>query len=61
MDLWEYVLVLSDGSRHVRPRNDLRPHGNSACWCQPCDDDGVWVHNSMDGRELVERKRKGTH
>jgi hypothetical protein len=24
------------------------------CWCRPEDDDGVIVHNSMDGREKYE-------
>lgn len=45
---------------HVLPRNDLREHSASTlCWCKPaCDREGagfVVVHNSMDGRELVER------
>jgi hypothetical protein len=50
---------------HLTPRNDMREHADSgatrdrcACWCQPVrrvEGDGVvWVHNSMDGRELVE-------
>ena len=51
---WEAALE-PDGSRHVRPMNDLRPHGDEDCWCRPYDDDGVWIHNSMDRRELVER------
>ena len=43
-------------SEHVIPLNDLRPHQEAPeCWCRPFDDDGIWVHNSMDKRELAER------
>jgi hypothetical protein len=41
--------------KHILPLNDLRPHTLSDCWCQPADDDGVIVHNSMDQRERYER------
>lgn len=44
---------------HVLPENDLRMHVFVACWCRPVrrhEDGGVVVvHNSHDGRELVER------
>ena len=55
---------------HVVPVGDLREHDESgrACWCKPrietCDPrtgdryplgKAVIVHNSEDGRELVER------
>ena len=46
---------------HVIPLNDLREHDDSQwCWCMPkveIQDDGraVVIHNSADGRELVER------
>jgi len=36
---------------HVYPINDLRKHSLRDCWCRPVDDDGVIVHNSLDGRE----------
>lgn len=41
---------------HVYPLGDLREHEVSQqCWCKPVeDDDGVWVHPSMDGREAFE-------
>jgi len=43
-------------SEHVIPLDDLRPHEESSeCWCAPFDDEGVWVHNSMDKREFAER------
>lgn len=47
-------------SVHVLPVNDLREHVESeACWCAPSVErvgQGTLVtHNSMDGRELVER------
>lgn len=45
---------------HVLPVNDLKPHSESrSCWCRPAlkrEGRGVLVvHNSADGRELVER------
>jgi hypothetical protein len=44
---------------HVIPINDLRPHEESlACPCRPRRNVGqpnVVVHNSFDGREIVER------
>lgn len=43
-----------DGN-HVIPLDDLRPHSLTDCWCQPFDDEGVIVHNSMDQRERYER------
>jgi len=43
---------------HVVPIGDLREHStdsDKACWCHPIEtEDGVIVHNSMDGRELYE-------
>lgn len=44
----------------VIPINDLRPHaeGSPDCWCRPTMQDGVLVHNSMDGREAYEQGRK---
>ncbi|MGP0076188.1 MAG: hypothetical protein ACLPWF_30065 [Bryobacteraceae bacterium] len=40
---------------HVYPINDLRKHSLRDCWCRPFDDEGVTVHNSLDGREQYER------
>lgn len=52
---WE-ARVLPNGERHVRPIDDLIDHALSkCCWCNPFDDDGVWVHNSIDRREMRER------
>lgn len=42
---------------HVIPLLDLRDHEESAvCWCHPTDpeNDGVWVHKSLDQREKYE-------
>ncbi len=43
---------------HVYPLDDLREHElytHTGCWCRPVmDEDGVIVHNSMDGREKFE-------
>jgi hypothetical protein len=41
---------------HVIPVDDLREHHASLeCWCGPVEDDGVVVHNALDGREAYER------
>ncbi len=44
---------------HVHPKNDLREHVMARdCWCQPrCQQEGngvIVVHQSADGRELIE-------
>lgn len=55
------VYHAADGSAHVIPEADLKPHVESdCCWCDPYDDDGVVVHNSMDRREEYERGRKAS-
>lgn len=43
--------------QHVYPVNDLRPHdtdNGAECWCKPTIEDDVVIHNSLDGRELIE-------
>ena len=40
---------------HVFPPNDIRQHALTAeCWCQPIEDDGVLIHNSLDDTEKYE-------
>ena len=40
---------------HTMPLNDLRDHeALSSCWCKPSYDEGLFIHNSMDGREKFE-------
>lgn len=41
---------------HIIPTNDLREHStDSTCWCRPEEhEDGLIVHNAMDGREQYE-------
>lgn len=42
---------------HITPIDDLRPHVETPeCWCKPTDDEGVWVHHSLDQRELHEEQ-----
>jgi hypothetical protein len=53
MGRWK--IVIASGERHVMPIDDLKAHYTYDCWCVPFDEDGIWVHNSMDGRELYER------
>lgn len=46
-----------DDKYHVFPIDDLKEHTveGMGCWCHPVeDDDGVIVHNAMDGREAFE-------
>ena len=44
------------GKPHVVPVGDLRDHDtDKPCWCKAIEDEnGVVVHNSMDGREKFE-------
>ncbi len=50
---------------HVVPVNDLREHScdvSKPCWCNPeVSEDGVVVHNSMDGREAYETGERKPH
>lgn len=43
----------------VFPIDDLREHDpdDQKCWCHPWWDEGILVHNSMDGREAYEEGR----
>ena len=48
--------IKEDGSRHVTPIDDLRPHTMTMeFWCRPFLDGEVIVHNSIDLREQYER------
>lgn len=49
-----------DGIRRVWPLHDLRAHDlHEHCWCHPFfTDDGIEVHNSLDGREHHEPIRR---
>ncbi len=39
----------------VWPRNDLREHLDTECWCEPFyEEKGILVHNSLDKREYYE-------
>lgn len=54
---------------HILPINDLKEHEQSTmCWCKPTVEftdpstgqahEGLCIHNSADGRELVEQAEK---
>lgn len=45
---------------HIVPIDDIRDHQDSIeCWCEPFEvEDGVIVHNSLDGREKYENGAK---
>lgn len=50
--------LLVDQSEII-PINDLRPHVEGFdCWCHPEEDDGLLIHNSMDGREDFEEGKR---
>lgn len=39
---------------NVIPKDDIKPHTYSnQCWCNPEYDDGIYIHNSLDQRELT--------
>jgi len=51
--MWD--IVAGEQGLHVVPRADWREHEASpACFCRPTNDEGVWAHNSVDRRELME-------
>lgn len=51
--MWEVV------DYNVIPVNDLRDHAkNNQCWCNPDYEDGIYVHHSLDNRELTEELLK---
>jgi len=43
---------------HIIPIKDIRDHKERGdCWCHPdYDEDGFYVHHSLDGREKYETK-----
>ncbi len=42
------------GSIQVVPIDDLKPHSLFHCECHPRFEDGIFIHNSFDSRELSE-------
>lgn len=52
----DWAAFLEFGVPNVVPLDDLREHQFSfGCWCAPFEEEGVCVHNSLDGRERFER------
>lgn len=51
---------LKNGDTHCTPSNDLREHTASPlCFCKPLyTGNGVYSHNSVDGREKYEELTK---
>ena len=51
---WTIVAVPGLGV-HCVPVGDLRDHMDEDCPCKPVkNEDGLWMHNSFDGREAFE-------
>ena len=41
---------------HVYPVNDTKEHRfDEFCECEPEYKDGIWAHNSYDGREYIDK------
>ena len=53
------VTPMDEKRLHVYPLNDYRDHvidPTVDCWCHPTmTEDGIVVHNAIDGREKFER------
>jgi hypothetical protein len=44
--------------QHIYPVEDLKPHDmTDDCWCAPCVEDDLVIHNAMDERETYEQGR----
>ncbi|MEG2114569.1 MAG: hypothetical protein RRZ38_11850 [Hafnia sp.] len=56
--MWQITKFL--GYYHVLPVNDTKQHSFKNCECGVKYDDGVYVHNSYDGRELLEEAQVET-
>lgn len=53
VNMWEAHEIHE--SVHVTPQNDLKPHDfNPDCKCGVRYENGVYIHNSYDERELTE-------
>ena len=65
-DGWSIFNVINHGVKecHIVPNNDFIEHQTDAlCDCCPTEDDEqceLWIHHSMDKRELYEKGRKLT-
>jgi hypothetical protein len=62
MARWATIENHADADCHVVPIGDLKRHRDRGvtCWCNPKvtrypDGGALVVHNSMDGRELIEQ------
>ena len=59
---WRCIKSHGSGLIHVYPLDDLKGHDTVAeCWCKPVNDEGIMVHNSMDGREAYEKGERRPH
>ena len=52
------VEIDNDNVAHLVPADDVNYHYMHDCPCQPELVDGVYVHNSFDGREAFETGRR---
>ena len=56
-----WTLGRMDNGWHCIPIHDLKDHMDEGCECHPeQNEDGLWVHNSFDGREKFENGERKT-
>lgn len=62
---WGWMEFVSPGSgqRNICPTYDIGPHClDEVCHCgAEMDEDGLLVHNALDGREDYEQGRRARH
>lgn len=59
--LYGWSLARCTNGAHCIPIGDLQDHMVNDCPCKPVrDEDGLWTHNSFDGREAFETEERKT-
>jgi hypothetical protein len=54
-----WQLALCDNGVHAIPIGDLHDRMDEDCSCGAVrDENGVWIHNSFDGREAFENEER---
>lgn len=52
----KWIIQDDDGVKHVMPDKDTKAHlVGVECPCDPVENEGVFVHNSWDRREILEQ------
>ena len=57
--LWSCFIMWQVIEFNVIPLDDIKEHvPSNQCWCSPDYEDGIYIHHSMDNRELTEELAK---